>query len=196
MRGYSRIRHLQLESEPSSRQLESDLRSLAERALLPPPPPPPSHQRENDDDEKGRWEQEELDGFDLLFVVQGVRFRGHRVRKIKRGGGSGWLIDFTICNFFPLFATQVVFSKRSDYFQALLADHFRETETTGFGGNGGSANSTTTTTTVALRGVRPEVFAEVVRHVYSNTQEVKKKNEVNEKEKIHGSTKFFFSSKR
>ena len=63
---------------------------------------------------------------------------------------------------------KVVFSKRSDFFLALLSDHFGEAETT-----------TTTKgerrriTRVALREVRPEVFAEVVRHVYSDTQEVR-----------------------
>ena len=62
---------------------------------------------------------------------------------------------------------QVVFSKRSDYFQALLADHFQEASS-----SNNSSSAQHHQTTLTLNGVRPEVFAEVVRHVYSDTQEV------------------------
>ena len=66
----SRIRHLQLESDTSAGQLEADLGALAERALV-------AAGSEEELDNAG--DQEILDGFDLVFVVRGTKFRGHKV---------------------------------------------------------------------------------------------------------------------
>ena len=62
--------------------------------------------------------------------------------------------------FFPCW--QAMFWTRSDYFRALIDDHFHE----------GSWDPNTSRITIPVNHVEPAIFAIVVCHVYSNVQQV------------------------
>jgi hypothetical protein len=55
-----------------------------------------------------------------------------------------------------------MFWTRSDYFRALIDDHFHE----------GSWDAQTSRATIPINHVNPDIFAIVVSHVYSNRQQV------------------------
>ena len=55
-----------------------------------------------------------------------------------------------------------MFWTRSDYFRALIDDHFHE----------GSFDTLTDRLILHINNVSPEVFAVVVSHIYSNVQQV------------------------
>ena len=55
-----------------------------------------------------------------------------------------------------------MFWTRSDYFRALIDDHFHE----------GSWDSQTSRAIIPISHVEPDIFAVVVSHVYSNKQQV------------------------
>ena len=73
--------------------------------------------------------------FDLIFLVENKEFRVNRA----------------------------IFSTRSDYFRALLRNHFQEV----------TRDSDTMTPQVPLKDISADVFTQIVRHVYSNTQNVR-----------------------
>ena len=58
-----------------------------------------------------------------------------------------------------------MFWTRSDYFRALIDDHFHE----------GSWDAQTSRATIPINHVEPDIFAIVVSHVYSNRQQVLQK---------------------
>ena len=55
-----------------------------------------------------------------------------------------------------------MFWTRSDYFRALIDDHFHE----------GSWDAKTSRGIIPINHVEPDIFAIVVAHVYSNKQQV------------------------
>ena len=55
-----------------------------------------------------------------------------------------------------------MFWTRSEYFRALIDDHFHE----------GSWDAEAARATIPINHVEPEIFAAVVSHVYSNVQQV------------------------
>ena len=57
---------------------------------------------------------------------------------------------------------QAMFWTRSDYFRALIDDHFHE----------GSWDDKTSRAIIPINHVEPDIFAIVVAHVYSNKQQV------------------------
>ena len=65
--------------------------------------------------------------------------------------------SFNIQNIF-----KVMFWTRSDYFRALIDDHFHE----------GSFDKMTHRLVITINNISPEVFAIVVSHIYSNVQQV------------------------
>ena len=58
-----------------------------------------------------------------------------------------------------------MFWTRSEYFRALIDDHFNE----------GSWDVEAARATIPINHVEPEIFAVIVSHVYSNVQQVRKK---------------------
>ena len=56
-----------------------------------------------------------------------------------------------------------MFWTRSEYFRALIDDHFHE----------GSWDAEAARATIPINHVAPEIFAVVVSHVYSNVQQVR-----------------------
>ena len=58
-----------------------------------------------------------------------------------------------------------MFWTRSDYFRALIDDHFHE----------GSWDAKTSRAIIPINHVEPDIFAIVVAHVYSNKQQVIKR---------------------
>lgn len=62
----------------------------------------------------------------------------------------------------PFYCHKAMFCTRSDYFRALISDHFHE----------GSWDPMLEMPVIEIHNVRPSVFALVVNHVYSNKQKV------------------------
>ena len=58
---------------------------------------------------------------------------------------------------------QAMFWTRSDYFRALIDDHFNE----------GSWDNQTSRAIIPIHHVEPDIFAVMVSHIYSNKQQVK-----------------------
>ena len=67
--------------------------------------------------------------------------------------------DLSTTNFYFL---QAMFWTRSDYFRALIDDHFNE----------GEWDAQTSRATIPIHHLEPDIFAVVVSHVYSNKQQV------------------------
>ena len=75
---------------------------------------------------------------DLIFRVQGSYFRCHKA----------------------------MFSARSDYFRALIEDHFKES----------SIDEQSKVTVININDVQPDIFSLIVAHVYSNGQDLEPNN--------------------
>ncbi|XP_059091726.1 ankyrin repeat and BTB/POZ domain-containing protein 1-like isoform X2 [Tigriopus californicus] len=76
--------------------------------------------------------------FDIVFTAQGLEFHGHKA----------------------------LFSARSDYFRALIHDHFHEA----------SYDSVHDQLSIPIHNIPAEVFAAIMSHIYSNEQELTTKN--------------------
>lgn len=158
----NKVKTLTLESPELVSDLAQDLGVLAVQAV------PPALREWVGADDLPLLPSAPLHLVDVRFFVDGHTFLCHKVTKPSFSCpfySFKNLKTSLLSHFCPLPGTriirlssfQVFFALRSEYFKALLADHFCEAEQSSDG-----------IPRIHIRGVHPQVFAAIVHYVYTN----------------------------